>query len=54
MPTPKILGAAAMTVALATGGIVGATVGYPTISGAAQDPTTTTTAADDTTPAGQK
>lgn len=42
MPSRKVFGAAAMTAALAAGGIVGATVGYPSISGA-QDSTTSTT-----------
>lgn len=42
MPSRKVFGAAAMTAALAAGGILGATVGYPSISGA-QDGTTSTT-----------
>ena len=42
MPSRKVFGAAAMTAALAAGGIIGATVGYPSISGA-QDSTTSTT-----------
>ncbi|HEX2575602.1 MAG TPA: hypothetical protein VHK88_04585 [Aquihabitans sp.] len=49
MPAKKLLGAAAMTAALAGGGIIGATVGSPTTSGA-QDPTTSTTAPADPAP----
>ncbi len=41
MPSRKVFAAAAMTAALAAGGIIGATVGYPSISGA-QDGTTST------------
>jgi hypothetical protein len=52
MPSPKFIGAAALTAALAAGGIVGATLGTPLTSGAATDPTTTTiagsTGSDDT------
>jgi predicted DNA-binding protein YlxM (UPF0122 family) len=43
MATRKMIAAAALTAAVATGGVVGATLGTPGISGA-QDGTTTTTA----------
>ena len=41
-PNRKLLGAAAMTVALTAGGAVGATLGNPLASGAQDNPTTTT------------
>lgn len=50
MPSRKIIGAAAMTAAIATGGLLGATLGTPGTSGA-QDGTTTTAPADGTPPA---
>jgi uncharacterized protein (DUF433 family) len=43
MASPKIIGAAALTAALAAGGIVGATLGSPTTSGASTNAATTTT-----------
>jgi uncharacterized protein (DUF433 family) len=46
MANRKILGAVAMTAALAAGGVAGATLGVPGISGAQSNPTTTTTAAN--------
>jgi hypothetical protein len=53
MPSRKIIGAAAMTAALAAGGLVGASLGNPGVSGAQDDTTTTTTApADQGTDAG--
>ncbi len=54
MPSRKLFGAAAMTAALATGGILGVTVGYPSISGAqtGATPSSTTVPANGTAPAG--
>ena len=46
MPSRKMLGAAAMTAALAAGGVVGATVGYPSVSGAQKDATPTSAPTD--------
>ncbi len=51
MATRKLIGAAAMTAALTAGGVVGATIGYPTISGAQDNPTTTAPADEGATPA---
>jgi uncharacterized protein YidB (DUF937 family) len=46
MANRKILATAAMAAALTTGGVVGALVGTPVMSGAQEDPTTTAPATD--------
>jgi hypothetical protein len=52
MPSTKtLLGAAAFCAALAGGGVAGALIGAPAISGAQEEPTTTTTVAPDGTKA---
>ena len=48
MASPKIVGAAALTAALAAGGIVGATLGSPLTSGASTNAAATTTVAGTT------
>lgn len=52
MASPKIIGAAALTAALAAGGLVGATLGSPTTSGASSTAATTTVPAAGQTGAG--
>ena len=50
MANRKLIGAAAMTAALAGGGALGVLIGTPVVSGAqTEDPSTTTVAPDDTT-----
>lgn len=50
MPTKKIVGAAAFTLALAGGGVAGALFGTPVLSGAQEDGTTSTTTDSAATP----